>query len=113
MINYHNKVFRSVSNSGSGEVNEETQFHYQQWGRIVTATYRGGSIQQGQLIATVDETGTLDMRYQHVNDKGELMTGKCISIPEILDNGKLRLHERWQWTSGDYSSGTSVVEEIE
>jgi hypothetical protein len=113
MINYHNKVFRSVSNSESGEVNEETRFYYQQSGRIVTATYRGGAIQQGQLIALMDETGALDMRYQHVNHDGKLMTGKCISTPEVLDNGKLRLHERWQWTRGDFSSGTSVVEEIE
>ncbi|MGD1894256.1 MAG: n-acetylglutamate synthase [Cyclobacteriaceae bacterium] len=112
MINYHNKVFRSLSNSESGEVNEETRFYYQQSGRIVTATYEGGAILQGQLIAAVDETGTLDMRYQHVNNKGELMTGKCVSTPEVLDNGKLRLHDRWQWTSGDHSSGTSVVEEV-
>lgn len=111
-INYHDKVFRSLSNSKSGEVNEETRFHYQQSGRIVTATYQGGVIQQGQLIALMNETGGLDMRYQHVNDKGEIMTGKCISTPQVLNNGKLRLHERWQWTSGDHSSGTSVVEEV-
>jgi len=40
------------------------------------------------------------------------MTGKCKSRPEILENGKIRLHERWQWTCGDMSKGTSVLEEI-
>jgi hypothetical protein len=40
------------------------------------------------------------------------MTGKCFSKPEILTNGKIRLHETWQWTSGDLSTGTSIIEEI-
>lgn len=32
--------------------------------------------------------------------------------PEILPDGRIRLHERWQWTNGDGSSGTSIVEEL-
>ena len=51
------------------------------------------------------------MRYHHVNDKEELMTGICISKPEIPENGKIRLHEFREWTSGDKSKGTSIIEE--
>jgi hypothetical protein len=40
------------------------------------------------------------------------MTGKCYSTPEIMDNGKIRLHEIWEWTSGDCSKGNSIIEEI-
>ena len=40
------------------------------------------------------------------------MTGICKSVPEILPNGKLRLHEAWQWTCRDHSRGTSVLEEF-
>jgi hypothetical protein len=40
------------------------------------------------------------------------MTGRCHSIPEQLSDGRIRLHEQWQWTSGDLSSGESIVEEI-
>ncbi len=112
MIDYHNKVFRSVSNTANGEVSAQTLFWYQQTGTIVTATYRGGGIQIGHLLATVDENGELDMRYHHLNDAGVLMTGICQSIPEVQSNGLLRLHEKWQWTSGDKSSGESVIEEI-
>ena len=36
------------------------------------------------------------MRYHQVNDAGEIMTGTCQSSPEILNNGKIRLHETWQ-----------------
>lgn len=112
MINYHNKTFRSLSNSSNGEVGSETFFYYQQHDYIVTAHYSGGNIIKGQLIAIVNEAGHLNMRYQHVNTDGKLMTGICHSIPEILPNGKLRLYENWQWTSGDQSSGTSIIEEV-
>ena len=112
MINYHNKTFRSVSNTSNGDVGNETFFYYQQQDYIVTAHYSGGSVVKGQLIAIVDEAGHLNMRYQHINTDGKLMTGLCHSTPEILPNGKLRLHESWQWTCGDLTSGTSVIEEI-
>lgn len=111
-INYHNRIFRSLSNTGNGEVGAETTFYYQQKDQIVSATYEGGSIRYGTLIAVVDEAGQLDMRYQHVNGQGELMTGRCQSVPELLPDGRLRLHETWQWTSGDLSAGHSVVEEV-
>jgi hypothetical protein len=52
------------------------------------------------------------MSYQHINRKGELMTGVCTSIPERLSDGRIRLHERWQWTCGDHSTGESIIEEI-
>lgn len=112
MINYNNKIFRSVSNSNNGEASRETLFYYKQDGHTVSASYQGGCIADGHLSATVDETGQLTMRYQHINIYGIFMTGTCISTPEILSNGKIRLHEQWQWTCGDYSRGESVVEEI-
>ncbi|PKD20028.1 hypothetical protein APR41_15260 [Salegentibacter salinarum] len=28
------------------------------------------------------------------------------------ENGKLRLYESWKWTSGDKSSGNSILEEL-
>ncbi|HEY0427222.1 MAG TPA: hypothetical protein VGC76_05400 [Pyrinomonadaceae bacterium] len=111
-INYDGRIFKSVKNSETGEVSSETRFYYHQTENLVWAQYAGGRIVFGSLIAKCDEEGNLDMRYQHLNKNGELMTGKCVSAPEILGNGKIRLHENWQWTSGDLSKGTSVVEEI-
>lgn len=35
------------------------------------------------------------MRYHQVNDRGELMTGTRRSIPELLPEGRIRLHESW------------------
>ena len=111
-INYDKRVFKSVQNSETGEVSAETLFYYHQKENLVWAEYEGGEIVFGSLIAKVSEDDSLEMRYQHLNRKGELMTGKCVSAPEILENGKIRLRERWQWTSGDFSEGASVVEEI-
>ena len=111
MINYSNKIFKPIVNSKNGETSNETEFHYKQIGNILTAEYSGGKIKIGHLIGLVDEYGNIDMRYHQINKDGELMTGKCSSKPEILENGKIRLHENWEWTSGDYSKGESIIEE--
>lgn len=105
-------TFRSVSNTGTGDVGTETLFHYRQDGLIVTATYRGGDIVAGQLLARVLENGQLDMRYHHLNSRGELMLGKCISTPRRLADGRLAFSESWQWLSGDLSSGQSEIEQV-
>jgi hypothetical protein len=112
MIDYNNKTFRSISNSKNGEVSSLTKFHYHQNDKIVSADYSGGDIISGHLIAIADVNGKLEMRYHHVNINNELMTGKCISTPEILKTGKIRLHEMWEWTNGDKSKGESVIEEM-
>lgn len=109
---YDGKTFGSASNTANGEVGAETRFHYHQDGDIVWAEYSGGSIVRGSLIAVVQEGNKLDMRYHHVNKAGELMTGRCQSTPETLADGRIRLHEQWKWTSGDGSSGQSVIEEV-
>ena len=111
-INYNNKKFKSVSNSDNGEVSADMIFHYKQIGNILTCSYYGDNIIQGHLIGTVDQSGCIDMSYHQVNNAGQIMTGLCKSNPEFLGNGKIRLLEEWQWTSGDKSKGNSVLEEI-
>lgn len=112
MINYNDRIFRTVSNTSNGEVNEETIFNYQQQGFLVSATYSGGPIVFGHLIGLVDDKGVMDIRYHHVNESGELCTGICRTVPDILADGRIRLLEKWKWTSGDESEGESVVEEM-
>jgi len=112
MINYNARTFRPVFNSANGETSDETVFYYKQKGGILTSEYAGGKIVSGHLIGLVDTNGNIDMRYHQINILGEITTGICKSKPEILDNGKIRLHESWEWTSGDQSKGQSIVEEI-
>lgn len=111
MINYNNKIFRPIINTENGETSIDTIFLYKQAGNILTSEYAGGNIIKGHLIGLVDENGIIEMRYHQINNKGELMTGICTSTPELLPNGKIRLHENWQWTCGDKSKGQSIIEE--
>ena len=109
-IDYDGLRFRAVRNSETGEVGSNTVFHYHQAGNIVWAEYGGGEVVHGHLVALCDDTGGLDMRYHHINRRCELMTGLCRSTPEMLNDGRIRLYEKWQWTCGDLSSGESVLE---
>ncbi|MBK8581294.1 MAG: n-acetylglutamate synthase [Flavobacteriales bacterium] len=111
-MDYNNKLFRPVENTDNGETTAETVFAYKQSGNILTSEYQGGQISKGHLIGLVDKNGLIEMRYHQVNLRGELMTGVCTSKPEVMPNGKIRLHETWRWTSGDGSSGKSVLEEL-
>jgi RimJ/RimL family protein N-acetyltransferase len=110
-IHYNGKRFIPVVNSENGEVTSDMVFAYKQDGNIVTSEYSGGNIKKGHLIGVVDKYGTIEMRYQQVNNNGALMTGECISKPELMNNGKIRLYENWKWTSGDQSRGHSILEE--
>lgn len=111
--NLEGKIFTSISNTNNGEVNENTIFYYHQKGSMVWAEYEGGLVKKGHLIANIIEDGKLDMRYQHINNSGELMIGQCLSTPELTDNGYLKFKEEWEWLSGDRSQGYSEVVEIE
>lgn len=84
---YDGRRFASVENSNTGEVGPETVFRYRQDGDLVWATYSGGSVRFGTLIARADDEGRLDARYAHLNTSGELMTGECLSTPEVLPDG--------------------------
>ncbi len=50
--------------------------------------------------------------YHHINNNGDLRIGKCLSNAVLLDNGKIKLFEEWQWLSDDFSTGTSELIEI-
>jgi hypothetical protein len=111
-MNYNGKIFRVVSNSDNGETSINLVFEYIQKGNVLTCEYSGEQIIQGQLIGLVSEEGIINMSYQQVNDRNEMKTGICTSTPEVLDNGKIRLQEKWEWTSGDKSKGRSTLDEI-
>jgi hypothetical protein len=111
-INYHGRRFKSVANVQSGEVDGETIFEYYQIGQTLKANYKGGQILEGQMLGTVKKDGALHFHYQHLNTQGVLRCGTCQSIPEVLENGKIRLHETWHWLDGEREHGVSIVEEM-
>lgn len=111
-IDYNDRLFRAVSNSPGGEVDDSTLFNYRQHADVVWVTYQGGRIALGTMIGVAREDGSLDLRYQHVTTGGEIRTGRCRSTPEILADGLVRLHEAWEWTEGGQGVGTSLVQQV-
>ncbi len=102
--------FVPVSSTGDGDVNPATAFVYhEEPGGLVWARYSGGDVELGHLTGRRDGD-RLRFRYSHVDTAGETASGSCHTRIEILDDGRLRLHESWSWDSRD-GSGTSVLEE--
>lgn len=112
MINYDGRRFVSINNSANGEVSSQTVFEYKQEGAILTASYSGGDIINGVMIGLVKEDSSIEFRYNHVNRIHEIRGGSCISTPELLSDGRIRLHEKWKWSDKEHSEGESIVEEL-
>jgi hypothetical protein len=43
---------------------------------------------------------------------GTVLAGYCESTPEVLPDGRIRLHERWERYGPNASTGVSALEEI-
>ena len=111
MFNLNDKRFIAQENSESGEVGDGTIFHYYQEGNLIWADYSGGSILKGQLLGRVLTENTFEIRYQHINQAGEIKTGYCQTSVTKISTG-LVLNETWEWTSGGEGKGTSVLVEM-
>lgn len=110
-VKLHNKKFKALSNSSNGEVSDDTVFHYYQENEVLWAEYSGGGILKGFLIGKV-AGNSLEFSYQHLNERLEIMTGKCKSQAGTGADGKIKLIEKWEWTCKDFSKGESVLIEI-
>ena len=109
---YDGRIFRLAASAEGGDVDSATTFNYHQRGDVVWATYEGGAVHFGTLIAKVDAAGDLDMKYQHLSSDLTFKSGSCLSRCERLEDGRIRLHERWVWSGGAIGTGTSVIEEV-
>lgn len=103
--------FRDVTPDHQGDVGDETYFEYREDpDGVVHANYEGGSVRLGYLVGT--RVGDqLEFRYTHVTSERQTASGRCRSRIEVLDDGRLRMHETWEWTS-QRGDGTSVIEEV-
>lgn len=108
-VSLHGRRFRAARAAG-GDVTAETVFDYGQDGDLIWARYAGGAIRLGHLAGTRKDD-TLEFRYAHVTVAGETVSGRCRSDIVLLADGRLSLHERWEWDSRP-GTGTSVLEEI-
>ena len=103
------RVF-AVADSGGGVATSETTFRYAEEDGVVTATYEGGMISRGFLVGT-RSGDSLDFRYAQLHTDGSTATGHCTTKLELLEDGRVRLNETWEWESRP-GSGHSLAEEI-
>jgi tRNA(Arg) A34 adenosine deaminase TadA len=104
------RLFESVANSADGEVGSDTRFRFAQDGEVISARYAGGAVRLGFLVGTIEDE-VLEFRYAHLNSEYETASGRSTDRIEVLEDGRLRLHESWRWDSKE-GAGESVLEEV-
>jgi hypothetical protein len=108
-VDMDGRVLFSPDAVEGGEVGPDTEFRFRQAGDMVWGRYSGGGIRMGFFVGTSDGE-TLRFRYTQLNTAGETASGSTTDRIELLDDGRVRLHEQWAWDSRE-GSGTSVLEE--
>jgi hypothetical protein len=113
-IDLRKRRFAGTVNYDSGDANQETVFYYDQSGDLVYGRYEGGRIRLGQIVGRIVSEDRIEFTWQYLNIDGQLVAGTCVSTPEILADGRYRLHENWKTTLGPDAgmAGESVIEEI-
>lgn len=99
-----------VANDESGDVSEETRFRFTQDGDRIHASYSGGDVVDGHLVGTFDGS-EWDVRYAQLDERGETATGHSVGRVRLLEDGRVRVEDEWEWESKD-GSGESVLEEV-
>lgn len=110
MVDMDGRVLRAVSNDAGGEVDARTELRFRQADDLVWGRYSGGAIRLGFFVGTSDGS-TIRFRYTHLSEAGDTASGESIDRIEVLDDGRIRLHESWRWDSRE-GSGSSVLEEV-
>ena len=110
-ISFDGRTLAGVANDGDGEVSAETIFQFEQTGDRIYAHYSGGDIVDGHLVGTVDGN-QWDVRYTQINTDNETATGHSVGAVELLDDGRIRVEDEWEWESKP-GTGESVHEEID
>ncbi|MFH0518985.1 hypothetical protein ACHBTE_17670 [Streptomyces sp. M41] len=107
MINYDGKRFRKVTAGPDAPV-----AHYRQEGDLVWGSSAGADVRRGSLTGLAAPDGTLTFAYTMVLADGRTVSGRCESVPEVLPDGRIRLHETWERYGPDADRGTSAIEEL-
>ncbi|MBX0298233.1 hypothetical protein [Haloarcula nitratireducens] len=114
-ISLDGRTLVGVANTDASEVSGDTRFKFEQAGERIYAQYAGGDLVDGHLVdghlvGTFDGT-EWDIRYSQLNLEHETASGHSVGTVELLDDGRVRVEDEWEWES-QAGSGESVLEEI-
>lgn len=98
------------STAANGVVGGDTRLRFRQLGSRVIARYGGGSIARGVLVGSIDGN-RLVFRYGQVEVDGAVHGGRSVCEVERRANGRLRIIERFTWTTRS-GSGVNVFDEL-
>jgi hypothetical protein len=108
-IDYDGRRFRPAS----GDPAEEGRVaHYRQQGDLLWGEFTGGHARAGRLTGVAAADGTLDFAYCIVLADGTVVSGRCLSTPRYLADGRIQLQETWERFGPDGATGVSVIEEV-
>jgi hypothetical protein len=108
VIDYDGRRFSPVPSTSP----EPTIAHYHQHQDLLWAEFSGGEVRRGSIAGTSATDGELRFGYCMVLTSGQVITGVCRSIPEVLPDGRIRLAEHWERFGDGAASGISVLEEL-
>ena len=109
-ISLDGRTLVGVANTEDGEVSGDTRFQFEQEGERIYAQYSGGDIINGHLVGTFDGR-EWDIRYSQINSEHETASGHSVGTVTLLDDGRVRVEDEWEWESQD-GSGESALEEV-
>ena len=110
-ISYDGRIFHSAAAETADQHGGGPVGHYHQDGHVVWAEFAGGRVVRGALAGRRDRDGVLHLAYCQLLDDGSVVSGRCISYPTVLADGRVRLEERWERYGSHAGTGVSVIEE--
>ena len=109
-ISLDGRTLVGVENSDAGDVGGDTRFAFEQDGERIYAHYAGGDVADGHLVGTFDGR-RWEIRYAQIDADGNTATGHSVGEVSLLDDGRVRVDDVWEWES-KAGSGESVLEEV-
>jgi hypothetical protein len=111
LIDYDGRTFRSAAEETANAGGAGPVGHYHQDRDVVWAEFAGGKVVKGSLAGRCRGDGVLDLAYCQLLTTGEVIAGRCTSVPTVLADGRVRLTEHWERFGPGGGTGVSVIEE--
>lgn len=111
VVDLDGRVLRQLQTGGAGRLDATTELRVRQSEDLVWGRYSGGVIRLGFFVGTSDGE-TVSVRFTQLSAAGETASGSSVQRVEQLDDGRVRLRERWVYESRP-GEGTAVLEEVQ